>query len=87
LAAAWSTDEQVTAETPPTFLVHASDDGAVVPQNSLRFYDALQRHGVTATLHVFAEGGHGFGMLRGERPADQWPELLEPWLHGRGLTD
>ena len=81
----WSTDERVTKKTPPTFLVHASDDGPVPVKNSLLFYEALVKHGVPCELHVYEHGGHGFGMLRGERPADAWPHLLEPWLRGRGV--
>jgi acetyl esterase/lipase len=76
----WSTEEQVTDKTPPTFLIHASDDEAVPVKNSLLFYEAAVAHCVPAELHVYQEGGHGFGMLRGDRPADKWPELLEPWL-------
>jgi dipeptidyl aminopeptidase/acylaminoacyl peptidase len=70
----------VTAKTPPTFLVHASDDEGVLVKNSLLFYEALVAHNVPAELHVYEVGGHGFGMLRGDRPADRWPEQLEPWL-------
>jgi acetyl esterase/lipase len=82
----WSTDEQVTADTPPTFLVHASDDASVLPQNSLLFYQALLQRRVPAALHVYERGGHGFGMLRGDAPQDRWPELLEPWLRARGVV-
>ena len=81
----WSTDRQVTDKTPPTFLVHASDDAGVVPKNSLLFYDALVAHHVPAEMHIYEGGGHGFGMLRGDKPWDQWPQQLEPWLAGRGL--
>jgi acetyl esterase/lipase len=80
-----STDGRVTEKTPPTFLIHAGDDEAVPVKNSLLFYEALVAHQVPAELHVFEAGGHGFGMLRGDRPADKWPELLEPWLARRGL--
>jgi acetyl esterase/lipase len=81
----WSTYRQVSDKTPPTFLVHASDDKAVPVKNALLFYQALVDHGVPAELHVFEEGGHGFGMLRGERPADHWPEQLTPWLQKHGV--
>ena len=87
LVAKWSTDRHVDAKTPPAFLVHASDDKGVFPENSLRFYRALVIHGVPAEMHIFESGGHGFGMLRGERPCDQWPRELEPWLRGRGIID
>jgi acetyl esterase/lipase len=60
----WSTDRQVTAKTPPTFLVHASDDEVVPVKNSLLFYEALIEHGNPAELHVYEAGGHGFGMLK-----------------------
>jgi acetyl esterase/lipase len=86
LSKRWSTDRQVSDKTPPTFLVHASDDGAVPVKNSLLFYEALVAHHVPAELHVYEEGGHGFGMLRGDRPADHWPDQLEPWLKKRGIT-
>ncbi|MBX3426014.1 MAG: alpha/beta hydrolase [Pirellulales bacterium] len=87
LVAKWSADGQVNERTPPTFLVHASDDGAVVPENSLLFYRALVAHKIPAELHLYERGGHGFGMLRGDRPADRWPTLLEPWLRERGVLD
>jgi len=87
LVANWSTDERVDVDTPPTFLVHASDDLAVPVKNSLLFYEALVNHGVVAELHVYEQGGHGFGMLRGDRPADQWPTLLQPWLRGQGMLE
>ena len=81
-----STDLHVSADTGPTFLVHASDDGAVPVENSLLFYRALRKHKVPAAMHIYETGGHGFGMYRGDRPADRWPELLGDWLKQRGLT-
>jgi acetyl esterase/lipase len=81
----WSTYRRVTDKTPPTFLIHAGDDEAVPVKNALLFYEALVARKVPAELHVFEAGGHGFGMLRGDRPADKWPELLEPWLASHGL--
>ncbi|MCA9235512.1 MAG: alpha/beta hydrolase [Planctomycetales bacterium] len=87
LAAHWSADQQVSDKTPPTFLVHATDDGGVPVKNSLLFYSALVRHKVPAEMHIFERGGHGFGMYRGDRPADLWPNLLDPWLRGQGMVD
>jgi len=81
----WSSDKQVSDKTPPTFLIHASDDEAVPVKNSLLFYEALVAHKISAELHVYEVGGHGFGMLRGDRPADKWPEQLEPWLKKHGV--
>jgi acetyl esterase/lipase len=81
----WSTNRRISDKTPPTFLVHASDDKAVPVKNSLLFYEALVAHDVPAELHVYEAGGHGFGMFRGDGPADKWPEQLEPWLKKHGI--
>ena len=86
LAAEWSTDRRVTEKTPPTFLVHASDDKGMPVKNSLLFYEALVAKGVPAELHVYEIGGHGFGIFRDERPADKWPEQLYPWLVAHGFV-
>ena len=83
-----STDQQVTSQTPPTFLAHASDDGAVRPLNSILFYNALIDAKVPAELHIYEKGGHGFGM----RPengiaAANWPVRCEAWMKQRRLLD
>jgi acetyl esterase/lipase len=86
LAAEWSTDRRVTDKTPPTFLVHASDDDGVVPKNSILFYEALLANKRPAELHLYEAGGHGFGMFRDKRPADLWANELEAWLKARGIV-
>lgn len=58
----FSNEEQVTLQTPPAFLVHASDDDAVNPENSIRFYEALLKNKIPAELHLYEHGGHGFGL-------------------------
>jgi acetyl esterase/lipase len=70
----------VTAQTPPTLLVHAADDTSVPVANSLAMYSALHAAGVRSELHVFDRGGHGFGM-RGVNGIDAsaWPQLVENW--------
>ena len=80
LIARWSTENQVTPATPPAFLFHTTEDGAVPVENSLAFYAALKRHKVPAELHVFEKGGHGVGMRSGNGPTSDWPERLEAWL-------
>ena len=69
----------MTAGTPRAFLVHTSDDPVKV-ENSLVYYAALRAHDVSAELHVFAKGGHGYGMRRPELPVGKWPELLLAWF-------
>jgi acetyl esterase/lipase len=75
-----SNEQQVTSQTPPAFMVHADDDKAVVPENSILFYTALRKSGVPAELHIFLEGGHGFGMRPQTGPAADWPRLCMDWL-------
>ena len=72
---------QVTARTPPTFLLHAADDASVVVANSLQMHSALLKAQVQTELHVFARGGHGFG-IRGATglPVAVWPELVHAWM-------
>lgn len=82
-----SRDEQVSSSTCPTFLVHAGDDKAVPVENSLRYYSACIEQGVPAEMHLFPTGGHGFGMFRGDRPVDQWPNQLKGWLQLNELLD
>jgi acetyl esterase/lipase len=74
----------VTKETPPMFLAHAGDDG-VKPQNSVLLYLALKRAGVPAELHVYASGGHGFGLRPSAQPCSTWPKRCEEWLRARGI--
>jgi acetyl esterase/lipase len=80
-----ATDRRVTKQTPPCFLVHAADDGGVPVRNSLEFAARCAEHGVPVVCHVFARGGHGFG-LKGKGDSATWPELLEKWLTDRGLA-
>lgn len=82
----YSCEQQVTSNTPPTFLVAAADDATVKAENSIRMYQALKSHGVPAELHIFEKGGHGFGMRSsGKTVTQQWPVLLEAWLRDHGF--
>ncbi len=85
LVKCFSNEMQVTKKTPPTFLVYALDDKAVPPVNSESFYQALLDHGVSAEIHNFEVGGHGFGMRKTGIPADNWNELLKSWLQKNNL--
>lgn len=80
----YSSERQVTKDTPPTFIIHASDDKAVLPANSILFYESLLKHDVPAELHIYERGGHGFGM---DNPTTQedWMDTLKNWLVSRGL--
>ena len=76
---------QVTANTPPAFLVHGGTDQSVAPQNSLLFYDALRRAGVAAEIHVYERGAHGIGLARDQGPMSEWTARAADWLAARGL--
>lgn len=78
---------QVHAGVPPTFLVHAGDDKVVPVENSLRYYTALKKVGVATDLHVYAQGGHGFGSgLQSSLPVRAWMETLLGWLKEYGFV-
>ena len=76
----YSNEMQVSAESPPTFLLHATDDDVVMVENSLAFYKALKTNGVNVEMHIFPKGGHGFGLGTGNPVLAQWPNLLDTWL-------
>ena len=82
-----STDLQVTRETPPTFLILADDDDGVSPENSIRFYMALQHAGVPAEMHIYQSGGHGFGLAPLDPVLSSWTQRLADWLRQRRLLD
>jgi acetyl esterase/lipase len=79
----YSNEWNVTEKTPPTFLVHASDDDAVKPKNSIVFYEALLQHHVPAELHIYQNSGHGFGMKLKNSP-DLWMERCRNWMTANG---
>lgn len=83
---AWSLEDNVRADAPPTFLLHAADDASVPVENSLRLEAALRALKVPTELHVFEEGGHGFGLrfARG-KPAEAWPDLVLAWWRRKGF--
>jgi acetyl esterase/lipase len=80
----YSNELWVTSETPPTFIIHASDDKTVVPENSILFYQKLLKHNVPAELHFYERGAHGFGM---DNPTteEKWMATFKNWLKSRGL--
>lgn len=77
----YSPELNVSAQTPPTFIMHAVDDPSVPVDNSLVMFNALRAHKVPTELHLFAEGKHGFG-IRGAKglPAAAWPQLAMRWI-------
>ena len=85
LVASLSNETQVKADTPPTFLVHTSEDTSVPPQNSIYFYLALHEKGIPAELHIYEKGRHGLGLGSRGSAFSSWPERCEEWMEERGL--
>ena len=80
-----SNERNVTARTPPTFLLSTSEDTVVAPENTVEFYLALRKAGVPAEMHVFERGPHGVGLDLENPVLGIWPLLLTNWLRQGGL--
>src|ERR1700720_4763415 len=78
-------DIPVTRQTPPTFLLQAEDDHVDNVDDSLAYYIALKKAGVSVEMHLYAHGGHAFGLRRTEFPITGWPQLVETWLGTIGM--
>jgi acetyl esterase/lipase len=83
----YSNELQVTAQTPPTFMILADDDTGVPPQNSVEFYLALKKFKIPTEMHIFRDGGHGFGMNKKNLPVDQWPNLFVQWMKAQKIIE
>ena len=85
LVASLSNELQVTAQTPPTFLFHTTNDGTVPVENSILFYMALHKAGVPAEMHIYENGPHGVGLAPTDEALSTWPARLADWMRGREL--
>jgi len=79
-------DLPVTPQTPPTFLLQAEDDHVDNVNDSLAYYIALKEAGVPVEMHLYAEGGHAFGLRRTKSSITGWPRLVETWLETIGMV-
>ena len=77
-------DVRVTSQTPPTLLLQAEDDHVDNVDDSLAYYIALNKAGVPVEMHLYARGGHAFGLRRTKFPITGWPQLVETWLGRSG---
>jgi acetyl esterase/lipase len=82
----YSNELHIKTTTPPTFLVHASDDNGVKPINSILFYENLIKKKVPAELHIYQKGGHGFG-LDNKSTHDQWMDRCRAWMESNGWLE
>ena len=81
----YSGEQNVTAETPPTFLVHASDDKTVKVENTINFFLAIHKFGTPVEMHIYEKGGHGFGLNQATGTALSWPDRCKGWMEQRKL--
>jgi acetyl esterase/lipase len=75
-----------TDQTPPSFIVQAEDDPVHV-ENATAYFLQLKQAKVPAELHIYAQGGHGYGLRRTELPVTTWPQTVETWLHTIKMVD
>jgi len=78
-------DIHITRQTPPTFLLQNEDDHVDRVEDSLSYYAALKKAGVPVEMHLYAQGGHAFGLRRTKLPVTGWPQLVETWLWTIGM--
>jgi len=81
----FSNEKQVTSRTPPTFLVHTTQDTTVQAENSIYFYLACRKARIPAEIHIYARGKHGFGLGKPGTAVSTWPGLCAKWLAGMGM--
>lgn len=79
-----SPELKITAQTSPTFIVQTEDDPVHV-ENSIFYYAALKNAKVPAEMHLFAAGGHGYGLRPSDKSVSEWPRLAEKWMRSLGL--
>ncbi|MEP6748301.1 MAG: alpha/beta hydrolase [Bacteroidota bacterium] len=77
----YSNELQVTAQTPPAFLIHAADDKVVDVDNSIAYFEALRHKGVPAEMHIYPKGNHGFVL---NIPIEDWMSLCIKWMNSNG---
>ena len=83
----YSNDLNVNQETPPTILIHSNNDEGTPPENSISYYSALRKNNVPASIHVWEDGGHGYGLAKGRGTIESWTKIVKEWLTLRGVIN
>ena len=83
----FSNEMQVKADTPPAILIHSDNDLGVLVENSVNYYLALRKHKIPAALHVWEDGGHGYGLAKGRGSIKDWPYICQNWMIQRKLIN
>lgn len=82
---AWSLDSYAAADAPPTIIFSAADDPITPPAHGISLFQALVAKGTPAELHIFEEGGHGWGLGSADQILSEWPDLFENWITKRSF--
>ena len=83
----FSNEMQVKADTPPAILIHSDDDSSVLVENSVNYYLALRKHKIPAALHIWEDGGHGYGLAIDQGSVKDWPNICQNWMIQRKLIN
>ncbi|MFK8059858.1 MAG: alpha/beta hydrolase [Polaribacter sp.] len=75
----YSNETKINEKTPPTFLVHATNDKGVLVENSINYYVALKKNNIPTEMHLYKDGGHGFGLGKIGTHSN-WPKACKNWL-------
>lgn len=83
----FSNELNVDSYTPPTIIIHSDNDMVVVPENSIDYYSALRKNNIPSALHIWEDGGHGYGLGKGRGSIESWPTIVEEWMRLRRIID
>jgi len=83
----YSNDLNVNKETPSTIIIHSNNDVGTPPENSISYYSALRKNNVPASIHVWEDGGHGYGLAKGRGTIESWTKIVKEWLTLRGVIN
>ena len=83
----YSNDLNVDKLTPPTILIHTNDDEGTPPENSLSYYSALRKNNIPSALHIWEDGGHGYGLAKARGSIESWSKIVKEWMQMRGIID
>lgn len=83
----FSNELNVDKNTPPTIIVHSDNDLSVIPENSLSYYMALRKNNISSSIHIWEDGGHGYGLGKGRGTVESWSKIVEEWMKMKGIIN
>ncbi|MEK9755705.1 MAG: alpha/beta hydrolase [Bacteroidota bacterium] len=87
LISKYSNEKNVNSDTPPTLLIHSNNDNGTPPTNSISYYLALRKNNIPASIHIWEDGGHGYGVAKDRGTIESWLEIAKDWMQLRGVTN